>query len=99
MPRCAIRSISRRWDVTNDSHEQAGSFRTRLSGAALRPAAALGRRLGRADERARELAFDLRRDRIDVDAGFGEKRARVGDVVDAPRFELDAGEPGRLQLR
>ena len=69
------------------------------SRAAGRPTARLGLRLSCANERARDLAVDLRRDLIDIDARIGEECTCVIDLVDAPGVELDVDESGGPQLR
>src|SRR5215470_4095224 len=74
-----------------------------------RPPAAQGRsggaasdsprvRLMRANERAHELAVDLRRHRVGVDAGAGQEVTRVLHTIDARRFHLDALEAGLGEL-
>src|SRR6185503_18994935 len=56
-------------------------------------------RLAGTNERARELAFDLRRHRVDVDAALRQELARVADVVDPPRLDLDVSKAGLLEER
>src|SRR5262249_6536831 len=48
-----------------------------------------GLRLHRAHERAHELAFDLRRKGIDINAFAGEELARILDRVDPRRLDAD----------
>ena len=69
-----------------------------ISRATGRAAARFALRLSCADERARHLAINLGRDPVDVDAGVGEERPRIVDLIYPPRFELDVKEPCRLQL-
>src|SRR3954462_14875281 len=66
--------------------------------AAPRATAALGLRLPGADECAREAAFDLRREAIDIDTAVRQERARVIDLVNAPGFDLDIRKAGATQL-
>src|SRR5256885_2345980 len=68
------------------------------SGAAIRAAAALRLWLACADESTRELVLDERCDAVDVDPRIAQKRTRIVDLVDAPGFDFDVGEPGRAQL-
>src|SRR3989449_11511914 len=62
------------------------------------PRSSAARRLRRADERAHELAVDLGRDGIGVDALVGEELARVFRAVDARRLDTDRLETGRGEL-
>src|SRR5919108_1094206 len=50
------------------------------------------RRFDRAHERADELALDLRRDRIDVDAGARKELAGVFRAIDTRRLDTDRVE-------
>src|SRR5438093_13462256 len=62
------------------------------------PRSSAARRLRRADERAHELAVDLGRDGVGVDALVGEELARVFHAVDARRLDTDRLETGRGEL-
>src|SRR2546430_3848615 len=55
-------------------------------------------RLRRANERAHELAVDLRRDNVGVDALVGEELARILHAIDARRLEADRLEAGLGEL-
>src|SRR6476659_958846 len=70
----------------------------RMSGTARGTAAALCGGLAGADERARELAFDFRRQAVHIHTALGQERARIGDLVDAPRFDLDIRKTGGPEL-
>src|ERR1051326_9089341 len=65
--------------------------------AAIRPAAGLSRFL-RSDEGAHELARNLGRDCVHIDALTSQKLPRVFDLVHAGRFDLDVLEPRRSEL-
>src|SRR5271166_4068079 len=51
-----------------------------------------------AHEGAHELAFDLRRDRVDIDALAGQKLASVLHIVDPSRLDPDRLESRGLEL-
>src|SRR5215831_20318335 len=57
-----------------------------------------GAGLYRANEGAHELAFDLWRKRIDVDALPSKKLPRILDRVDPRRLDADRAKSGRHQL-
>src|SRR3954447_12262182 len=68
------------------------------STATRRPAARLAFRFSCTDERAGDLALELRRDAIDVESRAGEKRTRVFNLVHAPGFDIDVDKTSGLQL-
>src|SRR5581483_10283257 len=55
-------------------------------------------RLARPDERARESTVDVGRDSIGVQSALGQERARVFDLINAPRLQLHIGKASGAQL-
>src|SRR5689334_5095802 len=67
--------------------------------AAGRTAARLRLWLARADEGAGDLAVDVRRDALDVNAGLGEKCTGIINPIHAPWLDRSIDKSGGLQFR